>query len=594
MNAEERQQARGNIRSSLEDVFWLLSEYPKLALPLGVVVALFGLATIFKTLIDGFRWAYDAWQVRGVIGIGGAIALTSLVAVRLVSRAIAPRPVLKPFPPHCLSRNSIVRWEYTLGAARPVSYELQVKRLSTGDVFPIAVPERMHQIAIPDHITGPLEISVQALVAGKRTRPSRTIETEIYHDSVQRIRETGKLRVAVHTDPAEEIFCYFRDGRWQGLDTDFATLIASELAEDQEIGRPIDIEYSFFEWPAIIGAPNEHEIDMAIASITISAERSKKYGIYFSAPYAESKLGMIAYAHMFDGTPWSSVNLDTLNGKTVAAHKDTTALAFVETAVQDARHGGIQIHIAEDNDQLRELLRDNKVDAVVHDYYRAFTLLESGMAVYGLEQDVAMRADQYGIAFSRVNTPLLKKVDAIIRQHRLRIRTALDRRIDHRRRTIIAEDDAACATDLERPAIQPSTNLFVYGSLMFDEVWHRLVTLPFERKPARLSGYRRLKIKDQDYPAVVRGVGTVRGTVCLGLDEETMRRLDAFEAGCYRRVSGVVIDKTGTEILADFFAIKESHLHLVEDEPWDEGEFARDGLARFVGGYAGFRDRLGV
>ena len=132
-------------------------------------------------------------------------------------------------------------------------------------------------------------------------------------------------------------------------------------------------------------------------------------------------------------------------------------------------------------------------------------------------------------------------------------------------------------------------NLFVYGSLMYREVWTRLVDRDFERRPARLSGYRRLKIRNEDYPGLVRGVGTVSGIVWLDLDEQTVRRLDEFEAECYRRVSGSVVDDGGKELPADFFVIKESHRAILEDDEWDADDFERRGLRRFIDSYSGFR-----
>jgi hypothetical protein len=53
MDKDDNSRSPGNIRASLNDALDLISEYPKLALPVGVVLALFGLATVFKTLIDG-------------------------------------------------------------------------------------------------------------------------------------------------------------------------------------------------------------------------------------------------------------------------------------------------------------------------------------------------------------------------------------------------------------------------------------------------------------------------------------------------------------------------------------------------------------
>ncbi len=133
------------------------------------------------------------------------------------------------------------------------------------------------------------------------------------------------------------------------------------------------------------------------------------------------------------------------------------------------------------------------------------------------------------------------------------------------------------------------TNLFVYGSLMYEEVWRRLVTRECKRIPAWLYGYRRLRIRGEDYPGLVKGDDKVRGVVCLGLDDETLRRIDRFEADCYQRGSGEVVNEAGEKIPADFFEIKQSHMFVIEQKEWDAEEFERSGLARFLADYEGFK-----
>jgi hypothetical protein len=48
------------IKPSVPDIKRLIAEYPNLALPVGVFISLVGLATIIKTLIEGFTWAHEA------------------------------------------------------------------------------------------------------------------------------------------------------------------------------------------------------------------------------------------------------------------------------------------------------------------------------------------------------------------------------------------------------------------------------------------------------------------------------------------------------------------------------------------------------
>ena len=84
------------------------------------------------------------------------------------------------------------------------------------------------------------------------------------------------------------------------------------------------------------------------------------------------------------------------------------------------------------------------------------------------------------------------------------------------------------------------TSVFVYGTLMYDEVWSRIVIGKYKRIDAQLSGYRRLKFKDENCPGIVKGEGTVKGLVRLQVDQDNVARLDTFEGTYYERVQEVV------------------------------------------------------
>jgi gamma-glutamylcyclotransferase (GGCT)/AIG2-like uncharacterized protein YtfP len=132
------------------------------------------------------------------------------------------------------------------------------------------------------------------------------------------------------------------------------------------------------------------------------------------------------------------------------------------------------------------------------------------------------------------------------------------------------------------------SNLFVYGSLMYEPVWRRIVRGEFRSTRASLRGYRRLCVVNEDYPAIVKGAGIVAGLVWLGVDDENLHRLDEFEGDPYRRASGAVIGDDGSEIPADYYELRESHRGMVSEVEWDAREFERRGLARFLDRYSGF------
>ena len=132
------------------------------------------------------------------------------------------------------------------------------------------------------------------------------------------------------------------------------------------------------------------------------------------------------------------------------------------------------------------------------------------------------------------------------------------------------------------------TNVFVYGTLMYDEVWSRIVIGEHKRIDAQLSGYRRLKFKDENYPGIVKGEGTVRGLVRVDVNQDNLARLDTFEGTYYERVQEVVQDARGKDIQVDVYRIKERYTWMLEDVEWDMGQFEASGLRQFLSQYAGF------
>ncbi len=406
-----------SIESPVEKIKSLILEYPKLALPVGVLAALIGLATIFKTLIDGFMWA-SQWGAFGVLlVIGGSIGVL-WISMWWINRVLRPRPKIIPFPKPYFSKSPTVQWEYDEPEDTYVTYEVLVTSHNPEIIHPpIPVPNRMFYAEIRD-VYGTMDIAVNALSNGKVLRASQAFQAEIYRNALQRIGRTGKLCVAVHADPGEKVFCFYGNGNWQGFDIDLAHQIARELEQDPEIQKPLHVEFQFYPWPEVIGAPRKFEVDFAIASMSISQKRSESEHIIFSEPYAESSLGIVAAKSSFGDGVGTAIDLHRLQGKTVAYHKATTAANFVEKVKENGQYEDIRFHMADNNHELRELLQNSSVQAVLYDYHRAYAFLEPGMFVRYLEHDIPVAPDRYGITFAMISTRLREKVNAILTAHR--------------------------------------------------------------------------------------------------------------------------------------------------------------------------------
>ena len=135
-------------------------------------------------------------------------------------------------------------------------------------------------------------------------------------------------------------------------------------------------------------------------------------------------------------------------------------------------------------------------------------------------------------------------------------------------------------------------NLFVYGSLMYDEVWNQIVLGCHEKIKAEIVGYKRLKIKNANYPGLVKGTGTVQGFVWLNVSQSNIKKLDLFEGEYYKRVEDIATDINNKKIIVNFYLIQDLYLSILEDIEWDENEFQKNGLDNFLKKYVGFKEKV--
>lgn len=135
------------------------------------------------------------------------------------------------------------------------------------------------------------------------------------------------------------------------------------------------------------------------------------------------------------------------------------------------------------------------------------------------------------------------------------------------------------------------SNIFTYGSLMFPEVWERVVGSTYPVSPARLDGYLRRQARAEIYPVIVQqGAGNhVEGMLYFGVSTKDLARLDRFEGEYYvRRSVEVFASREGISCEAFTYVLSERYRHLLSDSDWDPGDFLEHGLHRFLTTYTGF------
>uniref|UniRef100_A0A9I9E8S5 Putative gamma-glutamylcyclotransferase n=1 Tax=Cucumis melo TaxID=3656 RepID=A0A9I9E8S5_CUCME len=135
-------------------------------------------------------------------------------------------------------------------------------------------------------------------------------------------------------------------------------------------------------------------------------------------------------------------------------------------------------------------------------------------------------------------------------------------------------------------SLHPQQNLhtvFVYGSLMADEVLRILLKRTPQSSDALLNGYQRLSIKRRVYPAIIPvDSKKVSGKILSGIKDFEMDILDAFEAVEYKRITVEVSLMDGLEKLLAYAYVwgNEKDPNLYGD--WDFEEWKRDYLEAYI------------
>ncbi|RWR91546.1 AIG2-like protein [Cinnamomum micranthum f. kanehirae] len=136
-------------------------------------------------------------------------------------------------------------------------------------------------------------------------------------------------------------------------------------------------------------------------------------------------------------------------------------------------------------------------------------------------------------------------------------------------------------------------SVFVYGSLLADEVVHVLLKRVPDSSPAILNNFHRSSIKGRVYPAILPVENKkVTGRVLLGITDPELGVLDTFEDVKYER-------KAVEVSLVDDFQKLTAYAYVWENKndanlygDWDFEEWKRLRMNDFLKMTAGFMDKL--
>ena len=132
-------------------------------------------------------------------------------------------------------------------------------------------------------------------------------------------------------------------------------------------------------------------------------------------------------------------------------------------------------------------------------------------------------------------------------------------------------------------------HLFAYGTLMCPDIMAEVSGLHRSVTSATLRGYRRLRVKGEDYPALLPdATGFVPGVIYRDIPESAWILLDRFEGEMYARVRAQAEFADGTATAVETYVINGCFSGCLEDVEWDFSEFLCNGKERFRSTYKGY------
>jgi gamma-glutamylcyclotransferase (GGCT)/AIG2-like uncharacterized protein YtfP len=126
-------------------------------------------------------------------------------------------------------------------------------------------------------------------------------------------------------------------------------------------------------------------------------------------------------------------------------------------------------------------------------------------------------------------------------------------------------------------------DVFVYGSLLFPDIFEAVTRALPRRSDATLDGYARYRLRGESYPAIVPEPGArTAGAVYHDLTLDMLERLDRFEGLEYERARVSVVLAAGPAVSALAYVLEPGELHRIEPVPWDPEHFDREHRASFA------------
>ena len=215
-------------------------------------------------------------------------------------------------------------------------------------------------------------------------------------DSLANVKNKGVLIVG--SDIPYGVMEFFDiDNNPAGIDVDVAQEIAFRLG--------VKLEFNDYDWDQLFDKVKRGEIDLALASITITPERQKE--MRFSDPYFNGGQVIVTRSANQEIS-----GVKSLVGKKIAVQKDTTGYTEAKKYTPENL---ISVYLNFENTNGAGIISDlknEKFEAIIVDYIQALSMIKtnSGLKIIG----VPFTKEDYGIATRFGNNALMEKINLIL------------------------------------------------------------------------------------------------------------------------------------------------------------------------------------
>jgi gamma-glutamylcyclotransferase (GGCT)/AIG2-like uncharacterized protein YtfP len=132
-------------------------------------------------------------------------------------------------------------------------------------------------------------------------------------------------------------------------------------------------------------------------------------------------------------------------------------------------------------------------------------------------------------------------------------------------------------------------DLFVYGTLMAQDVMRCVCGYARPGERADLHDFRRRRVAGEVYPAIVRWPGdVVHGVLYRGVDDAQAHRLDGFEGELYLR-EPVEVACGSLRLTAQAYVMAPPFVDRLSDEAWSLAGFVSTRYEDFFTAHPGLR-----